>query len=76
MDHHSVTICVIYQNKTSQASHKSLIEIVACRVKAAGRIAKSNKFIDLASKLESDFIFKMKSTTDLNVHGQIRKGVS
>lgn len=60
----------------ANASHKGLIDIVASRIKAAGGIAKSNKFIDLASKLESDFIFEMKSTTDLNVRTQIRKGIS
>ena len=49
---------------------------MATRIKAAGGIAKSNRFIDLASKLESDFIFEMKSTTDANVRGQLRKGVS
>ena len=60
----------------ANASHTSLINIVATRIRDAGGKAKSNKFIDLASKMGSDFIFEMKSTTDGNVRSQIRKGIS
>jgi hypothetical protein len=60
----------------ANGAHVSLVNLVASRITAAGGIAKSNQFIDLASKMNADFLFEMKSTTDKNVRSQVRKGIS
>lgn len=60
----------------ANTAHKSLVNIVAERVRHAGSIPKKNKFIDLAANISEDYIFEMKSTTSLNGQSQIRKGIS
>lgn len=71
---------IMYRNDAlhdrARVSHRRLINLTAERITAAGGIPKSNDLIDLAVNLESDFIFEMKSTTDTNVRGQVRKGIS
>lgn len=57
-------------------SHNQLVNIVAERIRNAGGIPKSNEYIDLATTLEQDFIFEMKSAHSGNVKSQIRKGIS
>lgn len=57
-------------------SHNTLVNIVARRIRNNGGIPKSNQLIDLAVKLNGDYLFEMKSTTDMNVRSQIRKGIS
>lgn len=57
-------------------SHKHLVNLVAERIKMSGGIPKSNQFIDLATIMESDYIFEMKSTSEKNLRDQIRKGIS
>lgn len=57
-------------------AHRTLVNLVADRIRSSGGIPKSNQFIDLATSLEQDFIFEMKSTTAENVNAQIRKGIS
>ncbi len=60
----------------AKTSHQNLVNLVANRIKTSGAIPKSNQFIDLAATLKQDFIFEMKSTTELNVKSQVRKGIS
>ena len=60
----------------ANGAHINLVNLVASRITAAGGIAKKNQFIDLASKMNEDFIFEMKSTTETNVRSQVRKGIS
>lgn len=57
-------------------AHIALINIVAQRIRNNGGIPKSNQLIDLAVRLDLDFIFEMKSTTDVNLRSQVRKGMS
>lgn len=38
---------------------------------------KANRYVDLSARLNgSDFLFEMKSTTEHNLHSQIRRGLS
>lgn len=73
-------ILTIYKDQAklerANNSHKSLVNIVANRIRQVGGIPKSNQFIDLATTLEQDYIFEMKSTTENNVTSQVRKGIS
>ncbi len=57
-------------------AHRQLVNLVADRIRNANAIPKSNQFIDLATSLDGDYIFEMKSTNDGNVKSQIRKGIS
>jgi len=49
---------------------------IGSRLRIAGGIPKANQFIDLATTIERDYIFEMKSTTAGNVNAQVRKGIS
>lgn len=73
-------IITVYKNQArlerANNAHRTLVNLVADRVRGAGGIPKANQFIDLATTLEQDFIFEMKSTTAGNVNAQIRKGIS
>jgi hypothetical protein len=73
-------IITIYKNQArldrANNTHIQLVNIVAERIRVAGGIPKSNHFIDLASTLDQDYIFEMKSTTLENVKSQVRKGIS
>jgi hypothetical protein len=54
-----------------------LTNLVASKVRKAGAIPKSNQFVDLSAAMSQGFyLFEMKSTTDKNVHGQIRRAIS
>jgi hypothetical protein len=57
-------------------SHNQLINLVSERIRRSGGIPKSNQFIDLATSLQHDYIFEMKSTTEINVKAQVMKGIS
>jgi hypothetical protein len=73
-------IITIYKNQAkldrANNTHIQLVNIVAERIRVAGGIPKSNQFIDLASTLDQDYIFEMKSTTVENAKSQVRKGIS
>jgi hypothetical protein len=56
--------------------HKTLIDLVARRIRNSGGLPKSNQIIDLAVKLDHNYIFEMKSTNLDNQKAQIRKGIS
>ncbi|MBL7915588.1 MAG: hypothetical protein JNL49_11140 [Bacteroidia bacterium] len=60
----------------ANSAHKLLVDNVANRIKNAGAIPKSNRFVDLATTLDKNYIFEMKSTTSSNHQSQIRKGIS
>lgn len=54
-----------------------LMDMVAGKVRHAGAIPKNNPIVDLAATVRGDdFLFEMKSTTDKNVHGQVRRAIS
>jgi len=57
-------------------AHIALVNLVAKRIREKGGIPKSNQLIDLAVRLDQDYIFEMKSTNDDNVRSQVRKGMS
>ncbi len=73
-------VVMIYKDQArldrANNSHKHLVNLVAERIKIAGGIPKSNQFIDLATILDHDYIFEMKSTNERNLRDQIRKGIS
>lgn len=61
----------------AESAHRKLMEMVADRIRAAGAIPRNNPIVDLAATVKGDdFLFEMKSTTDGNVHGQIRRAIS
>lgn len=61
----------------AEESHRMLVELVAAKIRAAGWIPKANKYVDLsAAGREEFYLFEMKSTTDRNVHSQIRRAIS
>jgi len=61
----------------AEDSHRMLIELVASKILRAGSIPKNNKYVDLSAVLSDNFyLFEMKSTTDKNVHAQIRRAIS
>jgi hypothetical protein len=57
-------------------SHINLVNLVAKQVRDKGGMPKSNQLIDLAVRLDQDYIFEMKSTHEGNVRSQVRKGMS
>lgn len=57
-------------------AHGRLVNLVAERIRNVGGVPKANSLIDLATHIEMDYIFEMKSTTASNTRDQIRKGVS
>jgi hypothetical protein len=73
-------IITIYKNQArldrANAAHTQLVNLVAERIRQNGGIPKSNQMIDLATTLDQDFIFEMKSSDDHNIKSQIRKGIS
>jgi len=73
-------VIIVYKNQArvdrAIRSHLELVNLVAQRIRTAGGIPKSNQYIDLATTLNNDYIFEMKSTTEENVKTQVRKGIS
>jgi hypothetical protein len=73
-------VVTVYRNQAkaerSHNSHKRLVNLVASRIRNSGGIPKANQFIDLATTIDHDFIFEMKSTDASNLRTQIRKGIS
>jgi len=57
-------------------AHIALVNLVSQRIRQNGGIPKSNQLIDLAVRLDQDYIFEMKSTNDDNARSQVRKGMS
>jgi hypothetical protein len=61
----------------ADGAHQMLMELVASKIRRKGSIPKNNKYIDLSAAIRDDlYLFEMKSTTDGNVHGQIRRAIS
>jgi len=72
---------VIYRNQaaTERAdnAHRSLVNLVANRIRGVNAIPRFNQLVDLATKVgETDYIFEMKSITDDNSKSQVRNGLS
>jgi hypothetical protein len=58
-------------------AHDKLTNLLAHRIREKGGIPKSNILVDLATQIQDNkFIFEVKSTTDRNMRGQIRRGIS
>jgi len=54
-----------------------LMDLVAAKIRKVGSIPKNNKFVDLSAAIDDGFyLFEMKSTTDANVHSQVRRAIS
>jgi hypothetical protein len=61
----------------AEMAHQMLTDLVANKIRRAGAIPKNNPVVDLAATVKGDdFLFEMKSTTDKNVHSQVRRGIS
>lgn len=61
----------------AEKAHQMLMGMVAEKIRGAGAIPKNNPIVDLAATLKGDdFLFEMKSTTDANVHSQVRRAIS
>ncbi len=61
----------------AEKAHKMLVEMVAKKIRRAGAIPRNNPIVDLAATVKGDdFLFEMKSTTDGNVHSQVRRAIS
>ena len=57
--------------------HRDLVNLTSERIRNAGALPKFNQLIDLATHIaEKDYIFEMKSTTEINEKFQIRSGLS
>lgn len=58
-------------------AHRMLTNLVAAKIRRTGAIPKNNRYVDLSAAIRDDFyLFEMKSTTDGNVHGQVRRAIS
>lgn len=61
----------------ANAIHRSLINLVADRLRNTGSIPKSNRIVDLAAFAgNQSILFEMKSTNNVNFRSQIRDGLS
>jgi len=60
----------------SSNAHSELVNLVSKRIKDVGGVPKSNILIDLATTIQEDYLFEMKSVNTENLKSQIRKGVS
>ncbi len=59
------------------ASHESLVNLMAQRLRTHGAVPKANRYVDLSARYAGvDYLFEMKSTTEDNSHSQIRRGIS
>lgn len=74
------TIIIYRQQATVERAdnaHRTLVNLVADRIRQNNSIPRYNQFIDLATKIGGeDFIFEMKSITPENLKSQIRNGLS
>ncbi len=61
----------------AENAHKVLTNLVAGKIRDSGAIPKSNRYVDLSAVLNDNlYFFEMKSTTNDNVHAQIRRAIS
>jgi len=61
----------------ANAIHRSLINIVADKLRDSGSIPKSNRYVDLAATARDQaYLFEMKSVNDDNSRSQVRNGLS
>lgn len=58
-------------------AHRTLVNLVASRIRNSGSIPRYNQLIDLATRHnDNDYIFEMKSITPSNSKTQVRNGLS
>jgi hypothetical protein len=58
-------------------AHRMLTNLVAAKIRNAGAIPKNNRYVDLSAVVSDElYLFEMKSTTDGNVHSQVRRAIS
>jgi hypothetical protein len=61
----------------ANAIHRTLVNMVADRLRSSGSIPRNNHFVDLATnKGEQSYLFEMKSVNDDNSRSQVRAGLS
>jgi hypothetical protein len=61
----------------AEKAHQVLLDLVAEKIRGAGAIPRNNPIVDLAATVkDDDFLFEMKSTTERNVHSQVRKAIA
>ena len=61
----------------ANAVHRSLVNIVADKLRASDLIPRNNRFVDLAAtEGTQSYLFEMKSVNAENTHSQIRAGLS
>jgi hypothetical protein len=64
-------------HERAAASHESLVNLMAQRLRTHGAVPKANRYVDLSARCDGvDYLFEMKSTTENNPHAQIRRGIS
>lgn len=61
----------------ANATHTTLLNLVADRLRIGGVIPRNNRLVDLAAFVgDRSFLFEMKSTTNSNARSQVREGLS
>ena len=61
----------------AEKAHRALLDLVAEKIRGTGAIPRNNPIVDLAATVrDDDFLFEMKSTTERNVHSQVRRAIS
>jgi hypothetical protein len=70
-------LCEEAQSERASNAHVRLINLVACRLKAANCTPRCNQLIDLATRYKGEpFIFEAKVITDANAQSQMRTGIN
>src|SRR5690348_8836181 len=65
------------RGKRAEKAHQGLLDLVAAKIRRSGAVPRNNPIVDLAATIkDDDFLFEMKSTTERNVHSQVRKAIS
>jgi len=65
------------RRERANTAHEALTRLVAERIRARGAIPRRNRFVDLAAAVDDGlFMFEVKTTTNANVHSQVRRGMS
>lgn len=74
-EHIEVLISAARAERADNA-HRQLVNLVASRLSRTGKLAKTNRLIDLAAEVDVPVLFEMKSIAGDNARVQIRAGVS
>jgi hypothetical protein len=61
----------------TRSSHRTLVDLMAARLREYGAIPRCNRYIDLSANVgNKSHLFEMKSTSPSNFTSQIRRGLS